>query len=493
MILRIPDYFEDFHCIADKCPDNCCVGGELEIDEATFAYYESVPGSFGQRLRESIAEAEDAEDGRTSRTFCLQVDGRCPFLLANGLCEISQKLGAAALPEVCTEYPRRTFVFGPYMTRSLTLSCPEVARMLLTSIPPVHFPEVDMEEKMLTNAAASPLSASYWDRIAEREPTVGIYFQKAIEASAHSKDMPAIEVANVEEDFQNREFPEEEKIIPASLLAEFRDAMIYLLEMRSLSFNSRLSRFLKLAESFQFNLNKNNPSSPVAERYRCKKHSPCNLDDQFIFLDPKDMTEPRKYILRNKISLWAELLGDLDVADARWQDEMQKLREAADNSLKLRIFDNIRAEHLMTYYIDRYFPLAWYDGDVLGKAKFCLFSLLMQLAMLSVRAKEKSASAKARRKRLSKKLVKKVKTREFPLNVQVWFEAATRQAVPSVRNWALKTHPNIPSAQDWIEVASLYSKAVENSEDNTDMLLEEMSVSEKMDNFYFSSLLKSLQ
>ena len=34
MKLRVPDYYDEFQCIADKCSDNCCIGGwEIDIDE----------------------------------------------------------------------------------------------------------------------------------------------------------------------------------------------------------------------------------------------------------------------------------------------------------------------------------------------------------------------------------------------------------------------------------------------------------------------------
>ena len=27
MKLRVPDYYDEFQCIADKCSDNCCIVG----------------------------------------------------------------------------------------------------------------------------------------------------------------------------------------------------------------------------------------------------------------------------------------------------------------------------------------------------------------------------------------------------------------------------------------------------------------------------------
>ena len=60
MKLRIPDFYDSFHCIGSECPDNCCIGWELDIDEDTYEYYKNVPGEFGDRLRANMENARDA-------------------------------------------------------------------------------------------------------------------------------------------------------------------------------------------------------------------------------------------------------------------------------------------------------------------------------------------------------------------------------------------------------------------------------------------------
>lgn len=52
MILRVPEYYEKFSCIASRCKDSCCAGWEIDIDEDSYAYYNSVEGKFGKRLKE---------------------------------------------------------------------------------------------------------------------------------------------------------------------------------------------------------------------------------------------------------------------------------------------------------------------------------------------------------------------------------------------------------------------------------------------------------
>lgn len=47
MIVRVPDYFKEFSCIAGACKDSCCLGWEIDIDEDSYEYYKSLPGEIG--------------------------------------------------------------------------------------------------------------------------------------------------------------------------------------------------------------------------------------------------------------------------------------------------------------------------------------------------------------------------------------------------------------------------------------------------------------
>ena len=51
MIVRVPDYFSEFSCIAGDCKDSCCLGWEIDIDEDSYEYYQTLPGEVGERLR----------------------------------------------------------------------------------------------------------------------------------------------------------------------------------------------------------------------------------------------------------------------------------------------------------------------------------------------------------------------------------------------------------------------------------------------------------
>jgi len=81
MIIRIPKYYEDFHCIASACPDSCCKEWEVDVDDQAAAFYRSLEGALGDRLRQVL---KDTKDG----TVMTIENGRCPMWRQDGLCRI---------------------------------------------------------------------------------------------------------------------------------------------------------------------------------------------------------------------------------------------------------------------------------------------------------------------------------------------------------------------------------------------------------------------
>lgn len=123
MILRYPAYFEDFSCIADRCPDSCCKEWEVLVDEQTVMAYLSLQGPLGDDLRRHLRQ----EAGEWYLTI---TDGRCPMWRTDGLCRIQAEQGHEALCQTCRDFPRLTHDYGDFVERGLELSCPEAARII---------------------------------------------------------------------------------------------------------------------------------------------------------------------------------------------------------------------------------------------------------------------------------------------------------------------------------------------------------------------------
>lgn len=130
MLYTIPHYYKKFQCIAGECPDTCCAGWQIVIDDRTREKYRRAEGAFGNRLHNSI----DWKDS------CFQqYEGRCAFLNDENLCDIYQEAGKEMLCRTCRNYPRHIEEFEGSREISLSLSCPEAARLILSCREPVQF------------------------------------------------------------------------------------------------------------------------------------------------------------------------------------------------------------------------------------------------------------------------------------------------------------------------------------------------------------------
>ena len=138
MLVRVPDYFDQFACLAGDCPHSCCIGWEVVIDEDTARRYRAEPGPLGEKLR--AAMQFDGED------VCFPLDGgRCPFLNRENLCEIHCALGAEATSVTCQEHPRFIEEYGPFKEITLSAACPKANELLLGSNEPLTFSALEDE------------------------------------------------------------------------------------------------------------------------------------------------------------------------------------------------------------------------------------------------------------------------------------------------------------------------------------------------------------
>ncbi|MGN0375199.1 MAG: flagellin lysine-N-methylase, partial [Butyrivibrio sp.] len=127
MKITVPDYYDKFKCIAGDCDDTCCAGWQVDVDDASYAYYRTVTGPFGERLRSVMIDGTNGQEGQ----FRIREDGRCPFLNDCGLCDLYAELGEEALCVTCDQYPRYTCDFGNFRETGIALSCKTAAELIL--------------------------------------------------------------------------------------------------------------------------------------------------------------------------------------------------------------------------------------------------------------------------------------------------------------------------------------------------------------------------
>lgn len=97
MQITRPDYYKEFTCIADVCPDTCCAGWQIVIDEKSLKKYRRVKGPFRGRLHNDIDWKEQVFH---------QYHRRCAFLNEKNLCDIYSEIGKEMLCDTCRKYPR---------------------------------------------------------------------------------------------------------------------------------------------------------------------------------------------------------------------------------------------------------------------------------------------------------------------------------------------------------------------------------------------------
>ena len=376
LLLRTPDFYDHFLCIGDSCKDCCCIGWELDIDDDTFEYYKSVPGPFGDRLRGCMSAARKVSpdapgddslfgDDGGSTMYRLKIDGRCPFLNSKNLCDIVLNLGPQALCQICSEYPRYSFEFDGAVEKSLTISCEEAGRLMFLSDVPIGFVETE---------------AGGW----------------------MPSDGPEADAYSPEND------PDEEIFRTISLI---RSAAIRILENRRIDLADRIGHFLALCTEAQraLDLADSDPDllrirlpelvrlytgsehpeiTPEARDAAAEGSGPC-LDAEEILPFPEDselldaVRSGRFDYLKKRM----DILSGMEILTDRWVQEISELNKVfiSEDSYESILsawlsYPDCRIpayEHLLVYFVFRYFPLAAYDGSIIDKARFAVFGMLV--------------------------------------------------------------------------------------------------------------------
>ncbi len=141
----LPLYAQRFSCIGSDCEDTCCAGWKVPIDKKTFdAYKESKNPRLAERFELQIKQPQNpVSDKNYAHIDLSPTTGDCP-MLEERLCAIHQELGEDKLSNTCFTYPRTTTAVGDFHQQSLTLSCPEAARLALLAPDAFEFSQSDI-------------------------------------------------------------------------------------------------------------------------------------------------------------------------------------------------------------------------------------------------------------------------------------------------------------------------------------------------------------
>lgn len=318
MEIRVPNYYRKFQCTADKCPDTCCAGWQIVIDEDTLEKYHKYEGSFGNRLANSI----DWREG----VFKQYEEKRCAFLDENNLCDIYTEAGPEMFCRTCKTYPRHFEEFENVREISLAMSCPEAAKLILMPMEPVKFITVEKKYK--------------------------------------------------EEIYEDFDFPLYSKLVYA------REIILEVLQDRTWPVQKRMAMALAFTHDLQGRIYRGHimGMEDIFARYT-KEGAKKQLEKRFeAYMDlEKASKEFKRGMLKEFSKLevlretWPKLLEKtLESVD---DEALNRHWKSMDGDADLEII----AEHLMVYFVFTYFCGAVYDEEAHSKMKFAVIGTLMIL------------------------------------------------------------------------------------------------------------------
>lgn len=319
MRLRVPFYYNDFHCITDRCNDNCCVGGwEIDIDEETYDYYQSLSGELGETIRNSIVTSKDGE-----HMFKLN-NGHCPLLLDSGLCKVHAELGEEHLGVVCSQFPRYSEYFGEYKESGIGLACEEAARIVLSANEKFSLVESELDEEVV----------------------------------------------------EDSEFDKEY----ADIIFAARDIIFKILEKKELLIHERLACILELSDKMQDLINEDDYEGLNA---LISSYDQSDVETTLMSIN-REYEDGRFDSLSETEGIRSIIYAyeDMEVLNEEWERDIKdvvfKFHEALTieeyYTYNSRFFALIQErmdeyKNLLQYFVFRYFAKAIYDHDVLSKAK----------------------------------------------------------------------------------------------------------------------------
>ncbi len=329
MLYTIPDYYREFKCTADKCEDTCCAGWQIVIDDKALNKYKKVHGKFMGKMLCSV----NWKDG----TFRQDKEKRCAFLNENNLCDLYINLGEKSLCRTCKMYPRHIEEFEGAREITLSVSCPEVARILMERKTSVKFLEYEKE------------------------------------SSADNEEY---------DDFDPFLF---------SVLQDARSEMIGILQNRDLPLSVRTLLVLGMAHDMQGRVNHQELFScnEVINKYTgvkaevfvkefLQKNEKCGKEvrlgkELFEKLYELEFLKEDWYVLLRETELL--LYGGKDKVSSKedYQALCKEFREWADKNADREI----HLEQLLVYFLFTYFPGAVYDGEIYAKVQMAVYCTWM--------------------------------------------------------------------------------------------------------------------
>lgn len=342
MLFTIPDYYKEFQCIADKCEDTCCAGWQIVIDKKSLCKYKNLNSDYRKTVWKNINWLKGV--------FLQDKEKRCAFLNDCNLCELYLHEGEGSFCKTCRLYPRHIEEFEGVREISLSISCPEAARILMNKKEKVNYLSYEKE--------------------GEEEY----------------------------EDFDPFLF---------SMLEDARKEMLAILQNRELPIGVRVVLVLGMAHDMQGRINRQElfDCFSVIDKYRgkraeefAKKYYKKSATDAKDYKLVRDLYD-RLYQLELLRDDWDKLLLESEVLLYSKGKEYYKTKaEEFYSDISIASEIEIQLEQLLVYFIFTYLPGAVYDGELYAKVQMSVYCVWMICELWKARytKNEKSLSMEER-------------------------------------------------------------------------------------------------
>ena len=332
MLYVVPDYYKEFHCTADQCEDTCCAGWQIVVDKKSLKKYKAVKGPYKKILRSRVNWRQG--------TFKQDKEKRCAFLNEDNLCDMYINLGKESLCKTCRLYPRHIEEFEGVREISLSVSCPEAARILLNKTEKVRFLSKENEKE--------------------------------------------------------EEYDDFDPFL-YSVLLDARDVILEILQNRELPVKVRAGLVYGIAHDIQKRVDRQElfSCSEVPEKYKStaarefvsKRIRENEMDIKKIFEFSKEMFH-NLYRLELLKEDWNYQLLEVEEHLYRKDSPIEywKISEEFGKWITQKEFPwEIQKEQLLVYFVYTYFCGAVYDGEILAKAQMAIIMVDLLEEMLKVR------------------------------------------------------------------------------------------------------------
>lgn len=151
----VSDFYSDYECIGGECPETCCGGWNIVIDDKSYEKYNDLQ----EPDRTWVLEKMEKTDG-CYKMILDDNTGRCKFLNDEGWCLLYRNISPDMLCDTCKTFPRWAHIYYDLYVLTASIACPVVAKNIVNKKDPIQFRFMEDEEKI-------NLSNPNWERYNE--------------------------------------------------------------------------------------------------------------------------------------------------------------------------------------------------------------------------------------------------------------------------------------------------------------------------------------